>query len=330
MRFPRRHFLRLAAGGAVLPALSGVVRAQAFPSRPVTMIVPFAAGGPADVFARIIAERMQRSLGQSLVIENVAGAAGSIGAGRVAHATPDGYTLLIGPGLSTNVINTAIYPLDYDTVTDFAPVGLLCFVPNMLVSRTDIPAADLKGLVAWLKVNPDKALQGTSGVGSLGHLAGILFQKATGTSYQFIPYRGLGPAMQDLVAGRVDLMIDVPINSLPYVRDGKLKAYAILGEQRVTIAPDVPTADEAGVPGVHLQNWYSIYAPKATPKDVVAKLNTACVETLADPALRDHLADLGFVLPSREQQSPEALAALQQAETVKWAPIIKAADIKPG
>jgi tripartite-type tricarboxylate transporter receptor subunit TctC len=330
MRLPRRRFLRLAAGGAVLPALSGMARAQAFPTRPVTMIVPFAAGGPADVFARIIAERMQRSLGQSVVIENVAGAAGSIGAGRVAHATADGYTLLIGPGLSTNVINPAIYKLDYDTVTDFAPIGLLCFVPNLLVSRTDIPAADLKGLVAWLKANPDKALQGTSGVGSLGHLAGILFQKATGTSYQFIPYRGLGPAMQHLVAGRVDLMIDVPINSLPYVRDGKLKAYAILGEQRVTIAPEVPTADEAGVPGVHLQNWYSIYAPKGTPKDVVARLNAACIETLADQGLRSHLADLGFVLPPREQQSPEALAALQQAETAKWAPIIKAADIKPG
>jgi tripartite-type tricarboxylate transporter receptor subunit TctC len=330
MRLPRRRFLRLAAGGAILPALSKIAPAQAYPTRPVTMIAPFAAGGPADVFARIIADRMQRSLGQSVVIENVAGAAGSIGAGRVAHAPPDGYTLLIGPGLSTNVINPAIYPLDYNTVTDFAPVGLLCFVPNMLVSRTDIPAADLKGLVAWLKANPDKALQGTSGVGSLGHLAGILFQKATGTSYQFIPYRGLGPAMQDLVAGRVDLMIDVPINSLPYVRDGKLKAYAILGEQRVTIAPDVPTADEAGVSGVQLQNWYCIYAPKDTPKDVVARLNAACVEILADQALRDRLAGFGFVLPPREQQSPEALETLQQAETAKWAPIIKAADIKPG
>jgi tripartite-type tricarboxylate transporter receptor subunit TctC len=294
------------------------------------MIVPFAAGGPADVFARIIAERMQRSLGQSVVIENVAGAAGSIGAGRVAHATADGYTLLIGPGLSTNVINAAIYPLDYSTVTDLAPVGLLCFVPNILVSRQDLPAADLKSLVAWLKANPDKALQGTSGVGSLGHLAGILFQKATGTSYQFIPYRGLGPAMQDLVAGRVDLMIDVPINSLPYVRDGKLKAYAILGDQRVTIAPEVPTANEAGVPGIELQNWYCIFAPKGTPKEVVARLNAACVETLADQALRDRLAGFGFVLPPREQQSPEALAALQQEETAKWAPIIKAADIKPG
>ena len=174
----------------------------------------------------------------------------------------------------------------------------------MLVSRQDVPAADLKGLVAWLKANPDKALQGTSGVGSLGHLAGILFQKATGTSYQFIPYRGLGPAMQDLVAGRVDLMIDVPINSLPYVRDGKLKAYAILGEQRVTIAPEVPTADEAGVPEVHLQNWYSIYAPKGTPKDVVARLNAACVETLADQGLRDRLAGFGFVLPRARATEP--------------------------
>jgi tripartite-type tricarboxylate transporter receptor subunit TctC len=268
-------------------------------------------------------------LGQSVIIENVAGAAGTIGAGRVAHATPDGYMLLIGPGLSTNVINPAIYKLDYNPATDFVPVGLLCFVPNLLVSKKDVPADDLKGLVAWLKANPNKALQGTSGVGSLGHLAGVLFQKATGTSYQFVPYRGLGPALQDLIAGRVDLMIDVPSNPLPYVRDGKLKAYAILGEQRVAIAPEIPTADEAGVPGVHLENWYSVFAPKGTPADVIAKLSSAITATLADPTRRERLAELGFVAVKREQQSPDTLAALQKAETAKWARIIEAADIKP-
>jgi tripartite-type tricarboxylate transporter receptor subunit TctC len=329
MKLPRRRFLRLAAGSAAVAAMPNVARAQAFPSRPVTMIVPFAAGGPADVFSRIVADRMSKALAQSVIIENVAGAAGTIGAGRVARAASDGYTLLIGPGLSTNVINPAIYTLDYDPATALEPIGLICFVPNMLVGKKDVPADDLKGLVAWLKANPNKALQGTSGVGSLGHLAGIVFQKATGTSYQFVPYRGLGPALQDLVAGRVDLMIDVPINPLAYVRDGKLKAYAILGEQRAAVAPEVPTADEAGVPGVHLQNWYSVFAPKGTPGDVVAKLNGAIVVTLADPAARDHLAQLGFVAVPREQQSPEALAALQKAETVKWTPIVKAAGIKP-
>ena len=329
IRIPRRRLLHLAAGCIALFVTTRIASAQAFPSRPVTMIVPFAAGGPADVFSRIVADRMQKSLGQSVIIENVAGAAGTIGAGRVARATPDGYTLLIGPGLSTNVINPAIYSLDYSPATDFAPVGLICFVPNMLVGKKDIPADDLKGLVAWLKANPNKAMQGTSGVGSLGQLAGILFQKATGTSYQFVPYRGLGPALQDLVAGRVALMIDVPVNSLPYVRDGKLKAYAILGEQRVSIAPEVPTADEAGVPGLHLENWYSIYAPKGTPADVVGKLNAAIVATLADPGPRDHLAQLGFVAVPREQQGPEVLAALQKAETTKWTPIVKAAGIKP-
>jgi tripartite-type tricarboxylate transporter receptor subunit TctC len=329
MRLLRRRFLNLAAAGIVFPAMSKNARAQAFPSRPVTMIVPFAAGGPADVFSRIVADRMQKSLGQSVIIENVAGAAGTIGAGRVAHATPDGYTLLIGPGLSTNVINPAIYRLDYDPATDLAPIGLICFVPNMMVGKKDIPADDLKGLVGWLKANPDKALQGTSGVGSLGHLAGVLFQKATGTSYQFVPYRGLGPALQDLVAGRVDLMIDVPVNPLAYVRDGKLKAFAILGEQRVSLAPEVPTADEAGVSGLHLENWYSIFAPKGTPSDIVAKLNVAVVATLSDPASRDHLAQLGFVAVPREQQSPQALAALQKSEIAKWMPIVKAAGIKP-
>lgn len=326
----RRRFLQLLVSGVGLPVAATTVRAQDFPARPITMVVPFAAGGPADAFARVIAAGMQKSLGgRSVIIENVAGAAGTIGAGRVAHATPDGYTLLIGPGLSTNVINPVIYKLDYDPSKDLAPVGLLCFVPNMIVSKKDVPADDLKGFVAWLKANPNKALQGTSGVGSLGQLAGVLFQKITGTSYQFVPYRGLGPALQDLIAGRVDLMIDVPLNPLPYVRDGKLKAYALLSARRIEIAPEIPTADEAGVPGLHIENWYSVFAPKGTPAPVIAKLNAALVETLADPALRSHLTNLSFIVAPPAQQSPEALATLVKTETVKWDPIIKAADIKP-
>ena len=293
------------------------------------MIVPFAAGGPADVFSRIIAERMQKSLGQPIIIEDVGGAAGTIAAGRVARATPDGYTLLIGPGLSTHVINPAIYNLSYDVVADFEPVGLLSIVPNMLVSKKAVPADDLKGLIAWLKANPNTALQGTSGVGSIGHLAGVLFEQQTGTQYQFVPYKGLGPALQDLVAGRVDLMIDLPLNSLSYVRAGTLKAYAVLAAQRMSLAPDIPTADEAGVPGLHLSGWYSIYAPKATPSGIIAKLNAAMVDALADPALRDRLAELGHVIVPRDQQTPEALAALQKADIEKWWPIIKAANIKP-
>ena len=329
MKLLRRHFLRLAAASATLPAMPSILRADTYPSRTITAIVPFAAGGPADIFARLIAGSIQSILGQSVVIENVGGAAGSTGAGRVARAEGDGYTLLITPGFSTHVINPVIYKLDYDVVADFEPVGLLVFLPNMMVSRADIPAQDLKGLIGWLKDNPDKALQGTSGVGSVGHLAGLLFQKQTGTRYQFVPYRGLGPALQDLVAGRVDLMIDVPLNSLPYVRDGKLRAYAVLAQHRLALAPDIPTSAEAGVSGAEVPNWYCMFAPKGTPKEIIGKLNAACVQALATPELQNRITNLGLDPVPRDQLTPEALGARQRADAAKWTPIIKEAGIKP-
>jgi tripartite-type tricarboxylate transporter receptor subunit TctC len=329
MKLPhRRKFLQLAAGAAAIPAVSRVASAQAYPARAITMIVPFAAGGPADVYARIMAERMRISLGQAVIVENVTGAAGTVGVGRVARATPDGYTLSIGPGLSTHVINAAIYDFQYDVVKDFEPVALLSLIPQMIVAKKAMPADDLKGLISWLKANPDTALQGTSGVGSAGHLAGVLFQQQTGTRFGFVPYRGLAPALQDLVAGRVDMLIDLPLNSLPYVRDGTLKAYAVMAKSRMTIAPEIPTVDDAGVPGLYMSLWYSIFAPKGTPKDIVGKLNSAVVDALADPALRARFAEFGHEILPRDQQTPEALRDLQNAEIQKWWPIIKASHIK--
>jgi tripartite-type tricarboxylate transporter receptor subunit TctC len=248
--------------------------------------------------------------------------------GKVAHATPDGYTLLIGPGFSTHVINPAIYDLSYDATNDFEPIAMLTTTPNIIVANKGVPADDLKSLVAWLQANPDHALQGTSGVGSIGHLAGVLFQKETGTQYKFVPYRGLGPALQDLLAGRVDLVIDLQLSSLPYVRAGALKAYAVLSPDRMTLAPDIPTVDEAGVPGLHLVGWYSIYGPKDISKEVIVSLNRAVMDTLADPALRKRLTELGHEIVPRDQQTPAALRARQKADTDKWWPIIKAAGIK--
>jgi tripartite-type tricarboxylate transporter receptor subunit TctC len=318
-------FAATLAGIAATPHASW---AQAYPSRPITMVVPFAAGGPVDVLGRIMAERMKTSLGQPVIIENVAGAAGSVGVGRVARAAADGYTLSIGPGSSTHVVNAAIYALPYDVVKDFEPISLIGSMSELVVARKTMPANDLDGLVAWLKANPDKASQATSGVGSAGHVAGVFFQKVTGTRFGFVPYRGLAPAMQDLLAGQVDLMIDVPTSSLPQVRAGAIKAYAVTAKGRIAAAPDIPTVDEAGLPGFHASVWYALWAPKGTPKDVIAKLNAAVVDTLADPAVRQRLADIGQEIVAREQQTPEALGALQKAEIEKWWPILKAANIK--
>ena len=327
MTVSRRSLLHLIAiaGGSLAPL---VARAESYPSRPISMIVPFAAGGPADVFGRIIAQRMHKALGQPVTIENLPGAAGTIATGKVVHAAPDGYTLLIGPGFSTHVINPAIYNLPYDAVADFEPIALLTTTPNVIVANKTVPANDLKQFIAWLKAKPDRATQGTSGVGSIGHLAGVLFQKETGTHYRFIPYRGLGPALQDLLADRVNLVIDLPLNSLPYVRAGTLKAFAVLSPTRMALAPDIPTVDEAGVPGLHLLGWYSIFGPKGIPKEVITKLNAAARQTLADPAVAKRLTELGHDVVPREQQTPEALTALQKADIEKWWPIIKTAGIK--
>jgi tripartite-type tricarboxylate transporter receptor subunit TctC len=312
------------AGSAVL---TGSATAQTFPSKPITIVVPFAAGGPVDTTTRIMAERMKSSLGQSIVVENVTGAAGSIAAGRVARAAPDGYTLATGIW-GTHVANGAIYSLQYDVQKDFEPVALLCVNPLLIVAKKDMPAKNLTELVGWLKANPDKASQGTSGVGSVGHIAGAFFQSVTGTRFAFVPYRGLGPAMQDLLAGTIDLMFDTPTTSLPHVKSGGLRAYAVTAKTRLPAAPDIPTVDEAGLPGMYASTWTAFFAPKGTPKEAVDKLNAAAKEALADPAVRKRLAEIGQEIYPVEQQSPEALAAFQQAEIAKWWPIIKAANIK--
>jgi tripartite-type tricarboxylate transporter receptor subunit TctC len=300
---------------------------QFYPSRPITMIVPFAAGGPTDTIARILAEHMRVSLGQPVILENVTGAAGSIGVGRVARAAGDGYTLVIGVW-GTHVLNGAIYPLQYDLLKDFEPISLLASNPMVIVAKKVMPAKDLMELIAWLKANPDKASAGTTGTGGASHVAAILFQKETGTRFQFVPYRGLAPAMQDLVAGQIDMMIDNPATSLPQARAGTIKAYATTAKARLAAAPDIPTADEAGLPGFNVSQWTALWAPKGTPKDIIAKLNEAVVESLADKNVLVRLADLGQSVAPRDQQTPESLGAYQKAEIEKWWPIIKAANIK--
>ena len=327
MKLPRRDFVRLAAGVAALPVASRTAMAQAYPSRSITMVVPFAAGGPVDTLVRILAERMRASLGQTVVIENVTGAGGSIGTGRVARAAPDGYTLVIGIW-TTHVVNGAIYALQYDVLNDFEPVALLANNPQVIVAKRSMLANDLKGLIAWLKLNPDKASAGTAGVASPQHVLGVFFQSATGTRFQFVHYRGGGPATQDLVAGQIDLIIGDQVTSLPQIRSGNIKAYAVTNKNRLTAAPDIPTVDEAGLPGFYTTVWNAIWAPKGTPKNVIMKLNAAVVGELADSAIRRRLADLGQQIVPRDQQTPEALAAFHRAEIEKWWPIIKGANIK--
>lgn len=311
-----------------LAATASAVAADSFPSKPVTLIVPFAAGGPTDTLARIMADRMGKSLGQPVVADNVTGAAGSIGVGRVARAAPDGYTLSIGHW-STHVVNGAVYKLNYDLAKDFEPVALIASNPQLVVARSNLPANSLQELVAWVKANQAKVSVGTAGVGSGAHVGGVYFQEAIGTKLQFIPYRGTGPATQDLLAGQIDLIFDQASNALPYVKSGKLRAYAVLADTRLPSAPDIPTTDEAGLPGLHVAIWHGIWAPKGTPKEVIARLNAAVVDTLADPAIRQRLADLGQDIPARALQTPEHLARFHKAEIDKWWPLIKAAGIKP-
>jgi tripartite-type tricarboxylate transporter receptor subunit TctC len=304
---------------------SAGVQAQSYPSRPITLVVPFPAGGSTDAVGRIVAERMRASLGQPIIIENVGGAGGSIGVGRVARAAPDGYTLDIGQW-DTHVANGATYPLSYDVLKDFEPVAPISSNPLLILARKSMPADDLKGLIAWLKANPDKASQAIPTAGS--HVAGILFQKATGTRFAFVPYRGGAPAMQDLVAGQIDMMIIQGAVALPQVRGGAIKAYAVTANSRFAAAPAIPTVDEAGLPDLHISGWFALFAPKGTPKSIVARLNAAVVEALAEPTVRVRLADLGQEIPPPDRQTPEALAAFHKAEVEKWWPIIKAANIK--
>jgi tripartite-type tricarboxylate transporter receptor subunit TctC len=327
MKLLRRKFLHLAAGAAALPAFSRIARAQAYPTRPITLVAPFPAGGPVDTIARILGEHMQRSLGQPCIVEDFAGAAGSTGVGRVARAAPDGYTLIVGQW-STHVANAAIYKLPYDTLADFAPIALLSNNPGLIVGRKDLPANNLKELIAWLKANPEKATQGTPGAGGFGHIGGVFFQRVTGTNYQFVPYRGAAPMIAGLLAGQFDMAIDTPTTSIPQIRGGAIKGFAVMSKTRLAAVPDVPTADEAGVPGLYLLQWNAVWAPKGTPGDIVIKLNNAVVSAMAEPSVRQRLADLGQEFYPPEMQTPEALAAFQKAELDKWGPIITAANIK--
>jgi tripartite-type tricarboxylate transporter receptor subunit TctC len=314
---------------ALAAALLGIgsAAAQPFPSHPITMTVPFPAGGSVDAVGRIVAEGMRSALGQAVIVENVSGAAGSIGVGRVARAAPDGYTLSMGQW-GTHVVNAAIYPLAYDVLNDFAPLALVASNPYLVLTRNALPANDLQGLIAWLRASPGTALLGIPGVGSPAHIGGLFFEKTTGTRLQFVPYRGGSAAMQDLLAGQIDMMFDSPANSLAQVRAGMVKVHAVTAARRLATAPDIPTANEAGLPGFYFSSWTALWAPKGTPKDAIASLNAAVVSALADPTVRKRLADLGQDIPPREEQTPQALGALQKAEIEKWWPIIKAAGIK--
>ena len=317
----------IALAFAAATAISSPVAAQVYPSRPITLVVPYPAGGAFDAIARILTEHMRMSLGQPVIIENIGGATGSIGVGRVARASPDGYTLSFGIW-STHVVNGAVYALPYDVIKDFAPISLVATAPQIIVSSKAVPATNLRDLVAWIKANPDRATLATSGSGSPQHIAGILIQQLTGAQFRFVPYRGAALAMQDLLGGQVNLSILQPTVAMPQVRAGKIRAYAVTAKTRLSTAPDIPTVDEAGVPGVYVSVWSALWAPKGTSDRIIAQLNAAVVSALADPKVRQRLADIGQEVAPREQQTPEGLAALQAAEIAKWWPIIKAANIK--
>jgi len=307
--------------------INSVASAQTYPTRPITLVVPFAAGGPVDTVARILSDPMRKALGQTVVVDNTTGAAGTIGVGRVARAAPDGYTVSIGHW-STHVVNGAIYSLQYDLLNDLEPVAMIASNPMVIVSKNAAPAKDLKELLAWVRKDQDKVLVGTAGVGSGTHMSGVYFQNVTGTKLTFVPYRGTGPAMQELLAGRLDLIVDQLSNSLPQVRGGRIRAHAVTAKTRSAAAPDVPSVDEAGLAGFHMSIWYGTWAPRGTPKATIAKLNSAIVESLADSAVRRRLGDLGLEITPRDQQTPEALRAHHKAEIDKWWPMIKAAGIK--
>jgi tripartite-type tricarboxylate transporter receptor subunit TctC len=327
VKLPRRQFLHLEAGAAAPPAVSRVAMAQAYPTRPITMIVPFAPGGVSDVMGRMMAGPMRAFLGQPVIIENVGGAGGSIGVGRAVRTPGDGYTQSIGT-TSSHVLTGALYSLQWDLVKDLEPIAPLVSEPLMIVGRKGMPAQDLKELIAWLKANPDKASQGMAGVGGVGHVTGAFFQQETNTRFQFVPYRGGGPALQDLLAGQIDLEMEPSSNFLQQVRAGNLKAYAVAAKTRLVVAPEIPTVDEAGLPGFYRSVWVGLWSPKGAPKDVIAKLNAAVQVALAEPNLRARITELGQEIFPREQQTPEGLAAHQKAEIEKWWPIIKAAGIK--
>lgn len=319
---------RLFAAVCAVVGCAASAAAQTYPARPITMIVPASAGGPTNSIGRSLTDRMGQVLGKNVIIENVAGASGTIGTGRVARAAPDGYTIGLG-GWNHYVVNGAVYPLPYDFLKDFAPIAQISTGPMLIVSRKSIPAKDLKELIGWLKANPANLTFGTGGLGSPPHISGLSFEKMVGVHFQYVPYRGAGPAMQDVAAGHIDLMFDQASGSLPPVLGGLVRAYAVTAKTRLASAPDIPTVDEAGLPGFYVSVWHGLWAPKGTPKEIIDKLNAAAVEALADPVVRKRLGDIGQEVPPREQQTPAALAAFHKAEIEKWFPIIRAANIKP-
>ncbi len=327
MILSRRNLLHLAAGATAAGSYPNFAFALDYPTRPITIVVPFAAGGATDVLARVLADPMGKSLGQTVIVEDLAGAAGGIGVAKVVHSAADGYTLCVGT-LTTNVLIGGLYKLDFNLLTDLTPIAELAYEPLLICVKNSLPVKNLKELIAWLKANPGKATVGIPGVGSTGNLAGISFEKATGTTFQFVPYRGDAPAVQDMMAGQIDMMIEPSSNFTAQVKAGTIRAIAVPSKTRMASLPDVPTTDEAGLPGFYASIWFGMWAPKDTPQDVLAKLHTATVAALADSNVTDKLNKLGQQIASRDLQSPQAFAAFQKSEADKWWPIIKAANIK--
>src|SRR5476651_418781 len=311
-----KKLLFAAVFAVALQNMTGAM-AETYPSRPIVMVAPLGVGGSTDVIARIIAQGMGQALGQNIAVENVTGAGGTIGEGRIARATPDGYTIGIGQW-GTNVANGAIYPLTYDLMKDFEPIGLVATQPFLIVARKSMPANNLKELIEWLRANAGKANEGNSGVGSPSHVAGLLFQKAIGASFTMVPYRGAGDSTTALVSKQIDVLLNVPGISMGQIKAGAMKAYAVTAPTRATMAPDIPTTDEAGLPGFYFSFWHALWVPKGTPKDIIAKLNDALMQALADPVTRKRLVDIGQEIFPREQQTPEALRSFQQSEIDKW------------